>query len=74
MEKWILQYQSLTPEAQQEVNNFVEFIASKTKNPRRSSLKSWKRKLLSVSVWSSKDIQVFNDNRKHLKSWKPREW
>jgi hypothetical protein len=72
MEKWLLQYQTLTPEGQKEVTDFVEFIASKTKKQRPLSLKNWKRRLLNVSVWSPKDIEILRKN--NLKSWKPKEW
>jgi hypothetical protein len=72
MEKWLLQYQTLSPEDQKEVTDFVEFIATKTKQQKSSSLKSWKRRLLNVSVWLPKDIEVLKKNR--LKSWKPKGW
>jgi hypothetical protein len=72
MEKWLLQYQTLSPEGQKEVTDFVEFVAAKAKKNKSSSLKNWKRRLLNVSVWSPKDIKVLKKNT--LKSWKPKEW
>jgi hypothetical protein len=34
----------------------------------------WKAKILDVSVWTKKDMQVFDDNRKYFKQWKTEDW
>ena len=74
MEKLILKYQTLTPEVQREVTDFVDFLSSKPKGNRLSALKSWKKKILNVSVWSAKDVKILKQNSEGLNSWQPQKW
>lgn len=76
MENWIANYNLLSNEEKKEVSDFVQFIVSKKQRKKsgKSQLKNWKRKLLTVSMWSKKDLKVFEEHHNLWKSWKPQEW
>lgn len=76
MEDWLNHYHSFSPEEKKEVSDFVSFIASRKQQKSKDfkqDLKKWKKNLLKISVWSSKDIAVFKENEKYWK-WKAQEW
>lgn len=64
----------LDENAKQEVNDFMDFLLSKQKEKRNNSLSEYKKRILSVSVWSDSDIQVFKENQKLFNSWTIEEW
>lgn len=74
MDNLISKYQTLAPEMQREVADFIDFIAYKSKKKNSFSLKAWKKQILNVSVWSSKDIKTLEENSQGLKSWKTQKW
>ncbi len=74
MEKLILKYQTSASEVQKEITDFADFIISKAKKKTTTSLKAWKKRILSVSIWSSHDLEALKKNTKGLKSWKSLEW
>lgn len=71
MDNLILKYQTLAPEMQREVADFIKY---KSKKKNSSSLKAWKKQILNISVWSSKDIKTLEENSHGLKSWKTQKW
>jgi hypothetical protein len=71
VEDLITKYQLLTPETQQEVQDFLDFLLTKKKR-KPFNMKAWKKKIADISVWSEKDIQGFEKNK--LASWKPVRW
>lgn len=71
MEEFIEKYHSLSPETQQEVKDFIDFLASKKKK-KVFNMKSWKKKILDISVWSTSEIKSLSKNR--ISSWKPSQW
>jgi hypothetical protein len=67
-------YNQLSTENQHEVNDFLDFMLSKNDNKNSFDMTRWKAKILDVSVWTKKDMQVFDDNRKYFKQWKTEDW
>ncbi len=62
MNNLLAKYQTLSPDVQQEVNDFLEFVLAKYKDKRLFNMKAWKKKIKRVSTWSDEDLQVFEDN------------
>lgn len=58
----ISKYKLLNKSARQEVNDFMDFLLSKQKAEKRSSLSNYKSKILSVSTWSDSDLIIFEKN------------
>ena len=64
MSELLTKYRTLSPETQQQVDDFVDFmLAKQSKNS--FDMKAWKEKIKSVSVWSEEDVQVFEETRKY---------
>ena len=38
------------------------------------NLSAYQQSLLKVSVWSEADLNIFEENSKGFKHWKPEEW
>lgn len=57
-------YNMLNKHARKEVNDFMDFLLGKQKGKRSDSLSEYKKKILSVSVWSDSDIIVFRENQR----------
>ncbi len=49
---------------QKQVIDFVEFLLSKMPIEKTNNLKSYKKKILNVSVWTEEDLEVFQENKK----------
>lgn len=71
-----VQYDSLNPEAQTQVDAFLEFVLNQSKHQKTTNfeLSSWKRKIKKVSVWEENEIAVFDNDRKKMSLWKAQEW
>lgn len=44
------------------------------KSTTKKSLSFYKKKILSVSVWSEKDIELLENNLKNFSAWKIEKW
>ena len=69
-----MKYHALSPETQQQVDDFVDFMLAKDQSGKSFDMKAWKEKIKSVGVWSEEDVQVFEENRKLFSNWKSPEW
>jgi hypothetical protein len=65
-------YDALSPEGQQEVDNFIDFMLIRHK--KTFDIQSWKEKIKGVSVWSEDDVKVFDENQQMFNQWKTEEW
>jgi hypothetical protein len=74
MNDLLLKYNSLSPDIQKEVNDFLDFMLSKYKGQGSFDIKSWKAKIKNVSTWTEEDVQIFEENRQHFQQWKSEEW
>jgi hypothetical protein len=59
--------QELPSEMRKEVSDFIDFLTIKQKKKKKQ--KSNKEKLLEVSVWDKRDIQIFETLRKDMNKW-----
>ena len=58
---------NLPSEARREVYDFIEFLM--TKRLPKKKLKASKERLLSVSVWTKKDLSIFEEIGKDINKW-----
>ena len=58
---------SLPSDVRREVYDFIEFLTAKRAS--KKGQKAVKEKLLSVSVWSKKDLLIFEDIGKDINKW-----
>ena len=68
----ILKYNLLNKDAQQEVNDFLDFLLSKQKS-KKSNL-DYKIKINAVSTWSDSELAVFKNNQSLFNQWRIEEW
>lgn len=74
MNNLLAKYQTLSPDVQREVNDFLEFVLAKYKDKKLFNMKAWKKKIKKVSTWSDEDLLVFEDNSKLFSQWKAKKW
>lgn len=74
MDSILTKYNKLSPEVQQEVNDFLDFMLSKNESKNVFNLNKWKSKIKDVSVWTDQDIQRFEESRQQFNQWKTEEW
>ena len=74
MNEILEKYNALSPERQREVDDFLDFMLSKSKDKKLIDMKSWKEKIKGVSVWSEEDVKVFEENRKLFNQWTTEKW
>ncbi|MHC1777015.1 MAG: hypothetical protein AB9834_16560 [Lentimicrobium sp.] len=70
----VVKYNRLNKYARKEVNDFMDFLLSKQKTSKSSSLNTYKSKILKVSVWSNSDLKIFDENQKLFSHWSTPEW
>ena len=58
---------SLPSDIRREVYDFIEFLTAKRAS--KKGQKAVKDKLLSVSVWTKKDLLIFEDIGKDINKW-----
>ena len=58
MSELLTKYRALSPETQQQVDDFVDFMLAKDRSKKPFDMKAWKEKIKSVSVWSEEDVAV----------------
>ena len=74
MNELLVKYNALSPEMQREVNDFLDFMLSKSKGKEIFDVKSWKEKIKGISVWSEDDVKIFEENKDLFNKWKTEEW
>lgn len=74
MNELLVKYNALSPEVQQEVNDFLDFMLSKYEGKKSFDMKAWKEKIKGISVWSAEDLKAFEENSKLFGRWKTEEW
>lgn len=70
----ISKYRLLNKSAQQEVNDFMDFLLSKQKAKRTESISNYKKKILNVSTWSESELSIFEQNKSLFNHWKVEKW
>jgi len=68
----VLKYNLLSKNAQQEVNDFLDFLLSKQTTQKPN--KDYRTKILSVSTWTDSDLNIFKDNQSLFDQWRVEEW
>ncbi len=74
MDSSILKYNLLNAFEKKEVSDFIDFLFSKKKNADKQPPGNYKKKILSVSVWSDEDLKAFEENSKQFNQWRPETW
>ncbi len=74
MDASLLKYNLLNSFEKEEVRDFIDFLFNKKKQEPKSEPSEYKNKLLSVSIWSDKDIKEFESNNKLFDRWLPATW
>ncbi len=69
-----IKYNKLNKSRRQELNNFLDFLLSRQKNDKKNLLTGYKKKILSVSIWSDEDCRLIEENQKAFSQWKIQEW
>ena len=72
MSDLMLKYSLLNKSAQQEVNDFLDFLLSKQKIKKTNM--DYKTKIHKVSTWSNSDLAVFKNNQSLFNLWRIEEW
>ncbi len=70
----ILKYSLLNKTAQQEVNDFPDFLLSKQKRIKEKSPTDYQTKIMSVSTWTDEDLKQLENNRSSFNHWNIDEW
>ena len=74
MDEIIVKFGLLDPIKRQEILDFLDFLLNKQKKERAGSFKSYKERILQVSVWSEDDISAMQTSSKRLSQWQAPEW
>ncbi|MDX2188277.1 MAG: hypothetical protein SFY32_00310 [Bacteroidota bacterium] len=69
-----IKYNSLDSNKQKEVIDFIDFLLVKEEKNKVKKSNLYKEKILSVSTWNEKDIQIILDNQKKVFEWKTQIW
>jgi hypothetical protein len=72
MSDLVVKYSLLNKTAQQEVNDFLDFLLSKQKSQKTNM--DYKTKINAVSTWSDSDLAVFKINQLLFNQWRIEEW
>ncbi len=59
-----IKYNKLNKTRRQELNNFLDYLLSRQKNDKKNLLTGYKKKILSVSIWSDEDCRLIEENQK----------
>ena len=70
----LTKYNTLSPDLQKEVNDFLDFMLSKYKGKKGFDIKAWKKKIRNISIWADEDLKAFEEGRQRFNKWKPEEW
>ncbi len=69
-----LKYELLDKSSKNLVSELMDFLLSRAKSAEQKTHKSYRDRILDVSVWSDEDMKLFNDNQKRYGQWMPKEW
>ena len=69
-------FDMLDASGQQQLLDYLDFLLAKRRKKKkmRFDLKTYRENLLKVSVWSEKDLVIFDEIRAHANQWKIKEW
>ncbi len=70
----LTKYNTLSPDSQQEVNDFLDFMLSKYEEKKVFDMNSWKAKIKDVPTWTRQDIKKMEENGQEFDQWKSEEW
>lgn len=70
----LTKYNSLSPDIQKEVNDFLDFLMSKHKDQKQFDMKSWKSKVKNLSTWKDEDLKGIEEGVQQFNLWKPEKW
>ncbi len=73
MSELILKYNLLNTAAQQQVQDFIDFLLTKNKQQPKNQ-QNYKQKILQVSVWDDADLQYLEAAQKTMTQWTMQEW
>jgi len=68
-----LKYEKLDSSARKEVEDFIDFLLTKKKK-KPFNLAEYKKRIMDIPTWTDEDVEKFEENTRHLKSWKIEEW
>lgn len=72
MNSILLKYNSLDPDGQKQVRDYIDMLFSKMKkSPKQPS--GYKKRILSVSTWSEDDLKAITENHS-FNQFKAEEW
>lgn len=74
MSELILKYNLLNTTAQQQVQDFIDFLLTKNKKQQPKNHQNYKQKILQVSVWDDADLQHLEAAQKTMTQWTMQEW
>ena len=69
-----LKYRLLDKNSRKEINDFIDFLLSKRKIKKARVNTEYKKRILSVSTWTDKDIEEFENNKSNLNNLSIPEW
>lgn len=69
-----LKYRLLDKQSKTEINDFLDFLLSKSKLKNSYDISNYKKRILTVSDWTDDDILIFQNNNKQFNNWKVEEW
>ena len=64
----------LDNEGKQQLLDYLDILIAKKKKKPKFDLKTYRKNLLKVPVWSEEDIAPIMQARQLLNNWKPQEW
>lgn len=74
MTNLVLKYNLLDNSGRREVLDFMDFLLTRTTKSSNSGKPDYRKKILSVSVWSDSDIDLLIQNQQKFSQWKAQEW
>lgn len=76
MTDFIYKFQLLNPDAKKELLDFLDFLLIKNAKikSKQKKISSYKKNILSVSVWSDNDINEMESDIKNFGTWQIEKW
>lgn len=69
-----LKFNLLDNSSRREVLDFMDYLLYKKPKAIKNTTSEYKKKILKVSVWSDKDIELMSNNQQKFNEWKVQEW
>lgn len=67
-------YNLLDDDLKNEVNQYIEYLLKNKTTKNNYSNEDYKKSILSVSIWSDKDIEELEKKIKEFQNWKVENW